>query len=176
MDLDDSINRYLSRADNLATGLDLERLLKKYYKGGQYNEDEQVAFLIADPDNSEIASAIVKRIRMIKKELMNSFGPATYNYLSVGLEQDSDKDKWILEEENRMWSRSYAGIRVKPVLEEDVLEKPYLYFVLQRTDDFVNLGISRSEPRDDRPIYWSLPQIGAIDSHLRSRGDLPPKK
>lgn len=170
MSEEDPVTQYLSRADHLAVALDVERALVEWDKNKGKASDQQVAMVFADPENMRFARVIVNQAKSIKKHLLLRFGFAMHSEIERRLSESEFSDQWELKlDYHKEWTKAYAGSGIRPKLGSDILMFPYLYAVIQRTNDFINFGISRSEKRTKRPDFWLLQEVTSLESFLEKR-------
>jgi hypothetical protein len=171
MNENDPVESYLSRPENLVTALEVQRALKTLDNQGKDALGQPVAQLFSDGTNLRIARAIDQQITRIKRELLESFGLGLRQQLRIMMENSNTGERWELKlAYHEPWTRAYAGWGLYPKMDEDSADAPYLWACIQRTEDYMNSGISRSEKQSTRPLAWDSPAVVELQSRLKRRG------
>lgn len=163
----DPIIQYLSRPENLSIALDVEGALKAWDSKSPESTSESITSVLSNQENLVIARSIFQRTRRVKRTLLLSFGADLHRMLNELLQEENIERQWELRfQYHQEWTKPYAGSGLLPFRSEDAGESPYLYIIIQRTGNFVNFGISRSEPKGERPEYWQLSEVKVLESWL----------
>lgn len=187
IDYGSSVEKYLTRPENLIMLFELECKLPALKKASSLDElDAQGEFLMK-PANFNTAQEMVGYLTPIKNSLRQAFwsefgealkqkGSADgwFIFLDDGrpaghyvLKQKDGADGWLLTVPERHWFRQYEGCRILPRTEH---KSPHLYLVFHQTNNRMNYGIARSEDRRKREALWQLPSVTHLLSQLTKQG------
>lgn len=131
---------------------------------------EPIAQTLVDPRNLEIARAISQRVKPIKNQLLLDFGTKLHFRLGEKLKLENLNNHWKQGKDSKDWTKTYASSSFWPIRDDERKDAPLLVAIIQRTNNFVNLGISRSEEKTKRPSYWEQKPVRDLEARLKKNG------
>jgi hypothetical protein len=158
-----SVEEYLTRPENLIILFELERKLPGLRKTRSPDAPDAQAEFLMQPANFATAEEMLRYLAPIKNGLIKLFWGELGEEI-LKLSRDAAYDGWELSipsEEQRL--RPYEGCKLFPPAKPGA---PILYPEFSQTTINFNFGITRSEVKNARPEFWTLPGVTYVHSRL----------
>jgi hypothetical protein len=166
----DELTRFLLRADRLATVFDIRRALEAWDKKPRDTVGPEVTNILSNQENMRVARLLARQLGPAKNTLLGEFGRALDERLSENRIAVGAEPYWkLVKDYHTSWTKMYAGRGLIQQIAQDPWKIPGVYVCIQRTQSYLNLGISRTFDKTKRP-EWEIDELLELEASLHRAG------